>query len=58
MWWVVECSHTSDKHTASIFRVMETVPVEGEMMWKKMYHLYRRVQGIQTVIAMAGSKRG
>jgi len=55
---VVECSHTSEEHTASIFRVTETVPVDGEMMRKKMCHLYRRVQGIQPIVAMTGTKRG
>ena len=55
---VVECSHTSEEHTASIFRVTETVPVDGETIRKKMCHLYRRVQGIRLIVAMAGRKRG
>jgi hypothetical protein len=55
---VVECSRNSEEHTASIFRVTETVPVVGEMIRKKMCHLYRRVQGIQPIVAMAGRKRG
>jgi hypothetical protein len=55
---VVECSHTSEEHTASIFRVTETVPVDVEMMRKKMCHLYSRVQGIQPIVAMEGRKRG
>jgi len=54
---VVKCSHTSEEHTVFIFRVTETVPVDGEMM-KKICHLYKRVQGIQPIVAMAGSKRG
>jgi hypothetical protein len=54
---VVECSHTSQEHIAFIFRVTETVPVDGAMMRKKICHLYNRVQGIQPIVAMAGSKR-
>jgi hypothetical protein len=39
---VVECSHTSEEHTASIFKVTETVPVDGEMLRKKMHDLFRQ----------------
>jgi hypothetical protein len=38
--------------------VTETVPVDGEMMRKKMCHLYSTVQGIQPIVATASRKRG
>jgi hypothetical protein len=54
---VVECSHNAEEHTASTFKVTETVPVDVELMRKKMCHLFRTVQGIQPIVAMASRKR-
>jgi hypothetical protein len=54
---VVECCHTSEEYTASIFKATETVPVDSEMLRKKMCNLFRRVQGIQSIVAIASRKR-
>jgi hypothetical protein len=56
---VVKPASVLDEHTASIFRVTESILIEAEAMWQeKMFHLFTVVSGNLVSHSIGGQKRG